>query len=191
MLLRGVKFAPPALDNADIQATKSRAQHTGRSFGGAPFRGGRGGRMNYGGDRGGGDRGSDRGGDNRPNPFAAHLDPKFMPGGNPAAIPSGWAPPSASGNFSRGPPPPPRGGYGQSYGSYNPGHGQQRNYQQPNYGQGDYYGRGPPGQYNNGPADQYGRPSGYEPRGGGYSRGGYRGGRDNYSSRNQGGYGRY
>ncbi|KAL4869840.1 hypothetical protein BDV12DRAFT_167149 [Aspergillus spectabilis] len=189
MLLRGVKFNPPALDNADIQATKSRAQHSGRSYGGAPFRGGRGGRMNYGSDR---NHGSDR-----PNPFAAHLDPKFMPGGNtggPTGVPSGWVPPSSgSGNFSRGPPPPPRGGsYGnQQYGSYS-GHGQQRNHQQSNYGQGDYYGRGPPAQYNNGPADYNGRPTGYgaqESRGGGYHRGGR--GRDNYNSRNQGGYGQY
>ncbi|KAL4914041.1 exoribonuclease 2 [Aspergillus aurantiobrunneus] len=191
MLLRGVKFAPPTLDNADIQATKSRAQHTGRSYGGAPLRGGHrggGGRMNYANDR--------------PNPFAAHLDPKFMPGGNigaPMGMPPGWVPPSASGNFSRGPPPPRGGishGYGsQQYGSYFPGHGQQHNYQQSNYGQGDYYSRGPPAHYNNGPADPYnGRPSAYgpqEPRGGGYHRGGHRGGRDNYSSRNQGGYGRY
>ncbi|KAL2821287.1 XRN 5'-3' exonuclease N-terminus-domain-containing protein [Aspergillus cavernicola] len=191
MLLRGVKFNQPALDNSDIQATKSRAQHSGRSYGGAPFRGGhRGGRMNYAGDR--------------PNPFAAHLDPKFVPAGNqsaPMGMPSGWAPPSSgSGNFSRGPPPPPRGGashsYGsQQYGSY-PGHGQQqRSYQQTNYGQGDYHNRGPPAHYNNGSADQYnGRSSGYgsqEPRGGGYHRGGGHRGRDNYSSRNQGGYGRY
>ncbi|CEL09542.1 Putative 5'-3' exoribonuclease 2 [Aspergillus calidoustus] len=186
MLLRGVKFAPPALDNADIQATKSRAQHSGRSYGGAPLRGGhRGGRMNYAGDR--------------PNPFAAHLDPKFMPAANtgaPMGMPSGWVPPSGSGNFSRGPPPPPRGGYGsQQYGSYQ-GHPQQRDYQQSNYGHGDYYGRGgPPGHYNNGPSDQYnGRNQGYgsqERRGGGYRGGGHRG-RDNYSSRGQGGgYGRY
>ncbi|EAW07457.1 5'-_3' exoribonculease Dhp1 [Aspergillus clavatus NRRL 1] len=67
MLLRGVKFGPPALDNADIQAVKHRAQHSGRSYGGAPFRGGnRGGRINYASDR--------------PNPFAAHLDPSFMQG---------------------------------------------------------------------------------------------------------------
>ncbi|KAL3479813.1 exoribonuclease 2 [Aspergillus californicus] len=188
MLLRGVKFAPPALDNGDIQATKSRAQHTGRSYGGVPFRGGhRGGRMNYSNDR--------------PNPFAAHLDPKFMAPGNQGGQtgPSGWAPPSGGGNFTRGPPPPPRGGsYGsQQYGSYS-GQGQPRNYQQSNYGQGDYYGRGPPAHYNNNPADQYNnRSSGYgsqEPRGGGYHRGGGYRGRDNYSSRNQGnqgGYGRY
>ncbi|KAL4984618.1 exoribonuclease 2 [Aspergillus falconensis] len=193
MLLRGVKFGPPALDNADIQATKSRAQHTGRSYGGAPFRGGRGGRMNYAGDR-------QSHSNDRPNPFAAHLDPKFMPGANPGApmgMPSGWVPP---GNFSRGPPPPPpRGGmsYGhgsQQYGSYG-GYGQQHSYQQPNYSQSDYYGRGSPAHYNNGPADYYsGRPSGYgsqDPRGGGYNRGGYKGGRDNYSSSGHGGYGRY
>ncbi|KAL4934176.1 5'-_3' exoribonculease Dhp1 [Aspergillus undulatus] len=202
MLLRGVKFGQPTLDNADIQATKSRAQHTGRSYGGAPFRGGggRGGRINYGGDR----KSGDRPGSDRPNPFAAHLDPKFMPGANPGApmgMPTGWAPPPpGAGNYSRGPPPPPRGGmsqgYGaQQYGSYNPGYGQQHHYQQQSYGQGDYYGRGPPAHYNNPPADYYngGYNGGHRSqgsRGGGGYRGG-RGGRDNYSSRNQGGYGRY
>ncbi|KAL4879351.1 XRN 5'-3' exonuclease N-terminus-domain-containing protein [Aspergillus karnatakaensis] len=192
MLLRGVKFNQPALDQADIQATKSRAQHSGRSYGGAPFRGGRGGRMNYASDRN--NYGNDRNqGNDRPNPFAAHLDPKFIPGGNQGGqmgAPPGWAPPSGSGNFSRGPPPPPRGGchsYGnQQYGSYG-GH-QQQNYQQQSYGQGDYYGRGPQGNYNNGQGHYNGRQSGYDSRGGGY-RGGR--GRGNYSSGGQGGYGRY
>ncbi|KAL4795368.1 XRN 5'-3' exonuclease N-terminus-domain-containing protein [Aspergillus venezuelensis] len=201
MLLRGVKLGQPALDNADIQATKSRAQHTGRSYGGAPFRGGRGrGRgshMDYSGDR----QSNDRHGNGRPNPFAAHLDPNFKPGGTggaPMGMPTGWAPPPpGAGNYSRGPPPPPRGGgYGsQHYGSYNQGQGQQWNYQQQGYGQGDYYGRGQPTQYNNGPADYYngGYNGGYGSQGG-RGGGGYRGGgrgRDNYSSRNQGGYGRY
>ena len=50
MLLRGVKFPPPALDRADIEETKNRAGRNGRSYGGAPFRpeNGRGrGRMDY------------------------------------------------------------------------------------------------------------------------------------------------
>ncbi|KAL2869339.1 5'-_3' exoribonculease Dhp1 [Aspergillus lucknowensis] len=190
MLLRGVKFSPPALDNADIQATKSRAQNSGRSYGGAPLRGGhRGGRMNYASDR--------------PNPFAAHLDPKFLPPANPGAplgTPPGWIPPpSGSASFSRGAPPPPRGGMSlsyssQQYGSYSSGHGQQRDYQESSYGHVDFYSRGPPVHYNNGPPDHYnGRSSGYgsqERRGGGYHRGGQRG-RDSHSSRNKGGYGRY
>ncbi|KAE8333477.1 exoribonuclease 2 [Aspergillus sergii] len=193
MLLRGVKFPPPALDNADIQATRSKAQHSGRSFGGAPFRGGhgnRGGRINYASDR--------------PNPFAAHLDPNFMPPSNAGAqgMPSGWAPPvPGSANFSRGPPPPPRGNHRNHYGS---GHAQQQGYQQTNYGRNDYYGRGQQGHqhqgsYGNQSGQYSGRQSGYggaEYRGGGYQRGGYQGqgqgqGRDYYNSRNQGGYGRY
>ncbi|KKK24646.1 hypothetical protein ARAM_004694 [Aspergillus rambellii] len=186
MLLRGVKFAPPALDNADIQATKHRSQNSGRSFGGAPFRNNRGGRINY-------------ASNDRPNPFAAHLDPKFVPAGNagpPMGAPSGWIPPSGSNNFSRGPPPPPRGGMShsynsQQYGSYNSGQGQRGSYQQSSYNHGEYYNRGSQGSYNNGQGDYYqGRSSNYgsqESRGGGYHRGGYQG-RD---SRNSGGYGRY
>ncbi|KAF7597531.1 5'-3' exoribonuclease 2 [Aspergillus hancockii] len=196
MLLRGVKLNPPALDNADIQATKSKAQHSGRSFGGAPFRGGRGGRFNYASDRQG-DRSNDR-----PNPFAAHLDPSFMPPGNGGAqmMPSGWVPPvPGSGGFSRGPPPPPRGGMSHSHHrNYVSGQGQQQGYQQTNYGRGDYYGRSQQGQhqgsYGNQSNQYNGRPSGYggqDHRGGGYQRGGYQGQGRDYSSRNQGGYGRY
>ncbi|KAE8153890.1 exoribonuclease 2 [Aspergillus avenaceus] len=187
MLLRGVKFNPPALDNGDIQAIKSKAQHSGRSFGGAPFRNGngRGGRINYASDR--------------PNPFAAHLDPSFMPPGNANAqtMQSGWVPPApGSAGYSRGPPPPPRGGMSNSHHRNQYGSG----YQQGNYGRGDYYGRGQQGYQYQGSqgnqSNQYnGRQSGYggqDYRGGGYQRGGYQGqGRDYYNSRNSGGYGRY
>lgn len=154
MLLRGVKFATPMLNSADVRAVKGRAQNSGRSFGGAPFRGGgRGGRMDYGGNRGGGDQGP-----GRPNPFAAHLDPRFMPGpqGNMPMMPPGWVPPGpGSGDYSRGPPPAPRGGMSNQY----PPH---QGYQQ----------------------DQYGHRGGYgshDNRG----RGGYRGGR--YRGQNRGG----
>ena len=83
MLLRGVHFPPRTLDRSDIEATKTQASRSGRSFGGAPLRGGhsngrgRGGQMNYANDR--------------PNPFAPYVDPQFVP------------PPPAS--YSRGPPP--------------------------------------------------------------------------------------
>jgi 5'-3' exoribonuclease 2 len=40
MLLRGVKFPTPALDQADIEVTRGRAAHSGRGHGGAPLRGG-------------------------------------------------------------------------------------------------------------------------------------------------------
>ena len=55
MLLRGVKSPAPKLDNADIEATRGRANHSGRSYGGAPLRGGyrgKGGRGNINGNHG-------------------------------------------------------------------------------------------------------------------------------------------
>ncbi|CAL5871662.1 uncharacterized protein PFLUO_LOCUS5915 [Penicillium psychrofluorescens] len=159
MLLRGVKFATPMLNSIDIRATQGRAQHTGRSHGGAPLGGGRGrgGQFNYAPDR-----------SDRPNPFAAHLDPNFVPGAPPGG-PPGWIPPvPGGGGYSRGPPGPPRGGMQQGY----PPGGQ------PGYGQ--------PPPYNNGYGSQGHRGGG----GGGYRGGNYRGqGRGNHSSR--GGYGRY
>ncbi len=128
MLLRGVNFGPPALDRADIEATKGRANHSGRSHGGAPLRGGhnngrgRGSQMNY--------------SEPRPNPFAAHIDPGFAPsgiprsfrGGPPPPPMPGWAPPPPRPDpFQRGPPPPhgrnpyPYVSQGQSY-NYGPPH---------------------------------------------------------------------
>lgn len=95
MLLRGVKFGPPALDRADIEATKGRANSSGRSHGGAPLGGGRGsgrgrgGQINYSNDR--------------PNPFAQHLNPGFAP--PPNAFGRGAPPP---GQFNGFHPPPPR-----------------------------------------------------------------------------------
>lgn len=100
MLLRGVKMATPTLDRADIEATKGRANHTGRSHGGAPLRGvhgnghGRGSQINYTNDR--------------PNPFAAHLNPGFAPPPNTF----GQGPPPPPGQFGGYPPPaPPLNGY--------------------------------------------------------------------------------
>ena len=110
MLLRGVKFAPSTLDRADIEATKGHAHHSGRSFGGAPLRGGRGG-------------GRGRGGhinfaDDRPNPFAQHLNPGFVPPPNafgrggppPSGQFNGFPSPKANGYYN-GPPPPQPNGY--------------------------------------------------------------------------------
>ncbi|KAI4122073.1 MAG: hypothetical protein LQ338_006016 [Usnochroma carphineum] len=124
MLLRGVQPAPPALTREDIEGTKGRAAHSGRSFGGAPLRGNNG-------------NGRGRGGshinytDNRPNPFAAHLNTGFAPppppqfqggrGPPPGWVPppppnfggghSGYAPPPQQGYGGYGPPPPPHSGY--------------------------------------------------------------------------------
>ncbi|KAJ5247431.1 5'-3' exoribonuclease 2 [Penicillium chermesinum] len=168
MLLRGVKFATPMLNQGDVRAVQGRAQHSGRSFGGAPLNGrGRGGRMDY--------SSSDR-----PNPFAAHLDPRFM------QPPSGWVPPGqGAGDFSRGPPPPQRGGmshHNQGYPQYPQSYQQ---FPQGYQGQGGYGGN----HQNHGNYDNN--------RGG---RGSYRGnkprGRGDYSSNYRGGsgggsYGRY
>lgn len=154
MLLRGVKFGPPALDNGDIQGVKNRAQNSGRSFGGAPLRNGgdRGGRINFASDR--------------PNPFAAHLDPSFVPPPNLAApmMPSGWMPPGpGSAGFSRGPPPPPRGGMSGYRPPYPPAGMPQR------YPPMGYHGGPPPGQQGQYPPPQYNQRGNH--RGGGY--GGY------------------
>lgn len=95
MLLRGVKFEPPALNREDIEATKGRASHSGRFHGGAPLgrgRGrGRGGQISY--------------ADERPNPFAAHINPGFGP---PPSFGRGGPPPPPGGQFNGYPPPPPR-----------------------------------------------------------------------------------
>lgn len=109
MLLRGVKFAPPTLDRGDIEATKGRANSSGRSHGGAPLgrgRGhgrGRGGQINYSNDR--------------PNPFAEHLNPSFAPpqngvgrGAPPPGQFNGYPPPPPRAYFN-GPPPTPQNGY--------------------------------------------------------------------------------
>jgi 5'-3' exoribonuclease 2 len=40
MLLRGVKLPPPTLNKGDIERTRNRAANSGRSYGGAPLRGG-------------------------------------------------------------------------------------------------------------------------------------------------------
>ena len=111
MLLRGLKPAPPVLDRADIEATRGRANYSGRSFGGAPLRGnggrGRGGHINY--------------ADQRPNPFAEHLNPGYSPqGGNHAgppplsnyAPPSNRVPPPRNGYYDAAPPTFPHGYYG-------------------------------------------------------------------------------
>ena len=132
MLLRGVKLAPPTLNREDIEATKGRASHSGRFHGGAPLGGGRGrGRgnhINYANDR--------------PNPFAAHINPGYAP------------PPNA---FGRGGPPLPGGqfnGYSHTPQAYN--------------GKGP----APPNSYYSGPPSQtqgVGRYEGRPPAGGFYS----------------------
>ena len=150
MLLRGVKFLPPVLDKADIEATKNQASRTGRSFGGAPFRGGS--RGNGRGGRGGGQINFANDHNERPNPFAAHINPNFAPpanafgrGGQPAPGQYPLPPPRANGFQSNFPPSTPsRGGY---YGGpspmpvYNAG--------PPQLHHGGYYNGPPQGGYGN------------------------------------------
>lgn len=146
MLLRGVNFSPAILDKADKEATKNQASRTGRSFGGAPFRGnGRG--NGRGGGRGGGQINYANDRNDRPNPFAAHIDPNFAPppvaygrGGPPPA--SHYGPPPRLNGHQNGQPPPPRGSH---YGGPPA---------IPAYGAG--YPQPPPGGYYNGPAPPHG-----------------------------------
>ena len=152
MLLKGVKHDMPTLDHADIEATKGRASHSGRSFGGAPLRGG----------RGGGGRGGRGGGINyaedRPNPFAQHLNPNFAPppngfgrGGPPPPLGYGPPPPIASGYYG-GPP------MHQQHGYYNGAPPQARYNGPPNPAPGGFYGgmpQMPPNGYGNPPPNNY------------------------------------
>lgn len=174
MLLRGVKLAPPVLDRSDIEATKGRANKSGRSFGGAPLRGGsgrgRGGQFSY--------------ADQRPNPFAAHLNPAF------GGVPTGSAgshgqPPYGENNYGRGPPsqnyghgPPPNGQYNRppppSNGYYN---GQAPYSRGPPPPPSGYYGGPPPPSIGYGNVPPRPPPSQYPPYG---SNNSYRGQQDGY-----------
>ena len=153
MLLRGVKLAPPVLDRSDIEATKGRASKSGRSFGGAPLRGGggrgRGGQMNY--------------ADQRPNPFAAHLNPAYTPIPPPGSMGSHGPAPYGNNDYGRG---PPQKGYG--YGP--PSNGQYNGPPPPSNG--SYNGRPPPLQYNRGhPPPPMGYSGGPPPPSNGYGHG--------------------
>lgn len=154
MLLRGVKFAPPALNAADIEATKGRAARSGRSNGGVPLQGD--GRRNNGINYGS----SNRNGYPQSNGHQNSWQP----------------PPPGMQGFGRGPPPPPPPGAYSNYNQGAPGHGP------PGYG--GYQPRGPPPGYegnNRYDADPYGRDR--DRNGGGYNQGGYRGGGNFYRGR--------
>ncbi|KAM5437835.1 5'-3' exoribonuclease 2 [Microsporum ferrugineum] len=190
MLLRGVKFKEPALDKTDLEITRNKARHSGRSFGGAPLHSNRGGR----GRGGGGGRGGQisYASNDRPNPFAAHLPPGYVP----PPQPPGWnpAPPGVYNGpdryRSQGHPRGGSGGYGGGYGGH---------YQQPppqNWTQHNPpgYGNAPHNSYQDRPHYQSGGSGGYG-RGGGGSydgRGGYHSSRGSGRGRGRGdGYGRY
>ncbi|OBT73383.1 hypothetical protein VF21_07710 [Pseudogymnoascus sp. 05NY08] len=108
MLLRGVKFSTPALNQDDIQATKGRAANAGRNPGGYSQRGQYGGRG-----RGGG---SQNYGNHSSNPYPRQQPSSRQAYGNQPAYnqypapPQGWQPPPPGvGGFARNPPPPPPG----------------------------------------------------------------------------------
>ena len=108
MILRGVDYPPAALDQHDIEVTRSKSSQSGRSHGGVPFdgnRGRRGGRGGVGGDRVGGQisYADSHTTNSRPNPFAQHLDPNFFTnGGVPRPPVPGWGGPPPNGALGRG-----------------------------------------------------------------------------------------
>lgn len=106
MLLRGVKFSTPALNQGDIEATKGRAANSGRSHGGAPLRG----------DGRGRGRGSFNYGSSSTSSFPRHQNQNQQSynggngyNGNQYPVNQGnWQPPPPGlAGFARGPPPPP------------------------------------------------------------------------------------
>lgn len=105
MLLRGVKFAEPALNRSDIEVTKGRASRSGRSHGGAPLQG-----------NGRGQNSFNYSGSNQNHHPPSHRQPYGSQNdhySNYPVPPPGWQPPPPGvGGFARGPPPPPPGSYG-------------------------------------------------------------------------------
>lgn len=109
MLLRGVKLPTRALDQNDIEGTKSRAARSGRSHGGAPLRGN------------GGFRGRDSFNYSGSNSYSrpqnqsqqSHSGYNDYKNHNYASPQTSWQPPPPGvAGFARGPPPPPPGSYG-------------------------------------------------------------------------------
>lgn len=182
MILKGVQFPTPMLDQLDIQKTREQASTSGRSFGGVRFDGnGRGGRGGGGGGRGRGGYGgqidyrANQGAPDRSNPYAAGLNPQFFQNGGPPQQHYGaqvWP------TTVPAPPPPGVGGYGaqpqygaQQYKGNGYGGGYQGHQQQAYHGQQQYQGQG----YNQG-----GYASGYQ--------GGYNQQQNGYSGNNGQGY---
>lgn len=106
MLLRGVKFPPPALNQSDIEATRGRASKTGRSYGGVPLKGDGRGRNSF----------SFTSSDQHTSALGhqhSYGSQNGYNGSNYPIPPPGWQPPPPGmSGFARGPPPPPPGTYG-------------------------------------------------------------------------------
>ena len=110
MLLRGVKLPSRALDQSDIEGTRSRAARSGRSHGGVPLRGN------------GGSRGRDSFNYAGSNSFSRPQNQSQQSYGGyndynnnnyaPPQVSSWQPPPPGVAGFARGPPPPPPGSYG-------------------------------------------------------------------------------
>ena len=174
MLLPGIVFGQPVLDYDDVQATRDRANKTGRSHGGVQLsqNGDRsdGRRINYAArDNGNGYNSGGRGGYAGNNGYGANGGYGSGPGSRQqdtfSNLPPGLAAQAAAHGFPPGMPPPmpARGGYG-GYDGWSRGRGGYGGGGRGGYGQGNGYGGG--GYGGNG----YG--------GGGYgSGGGYGGGR--------------
>ncbi|KAF4630489.1 hypothetical protein G7Y89_g7651 [Cudoniella acicularis] len=155
MLLRGVEFKPPALNQSDIETTKSKAANSGRSHGGVPLKGdGRGrnsfnfagsnqGQNQYQGKNNRQSYGSQNGGYNGNG--SGYNGNNYNAGNNyPPPPGAGWQPPPPGmSGFARGPPPPPPGTYSYGRGPPPP----PPNYSQPphSYGYDSRSDRGPPG----------------------------------------------
>ncbi|EAS32368.3 5'-3' exoribonuclease 2 [Coccidioides immitis RS] len=183
MLLPGVKFNPPVLDKTDIEVTKAKAQRSGRSFGGAPLHSGNGrgrGRISYASDR--------------PNPFAAHLDPSFKPPPHMNAPPGRGGPHQFDRHRSQNPPSQQSRGRGYGgYGGYGGSYGQRDSYHPPAPRGRDSYQDRQDRQYQH--QDRPYPPSGAGGRGGsnyyrGRGGGQQRSSQSGYYGRNDG-YGRY
>lgn len=189
MLLPGIVFNPSALDYDDVQATRNRANKTGRSHGGVALtqNGGRsdGQRINYGARDNGPPQNA--GGYNAHNGYGANGGYGNGYGGPPSQpnlghLPPGLAAQAAAHGMQHGPPPgfqqgPPRGGYG-GFDRGGRGGGGYDSRGRGGYGRGGYGGGPPRGGYQGG--------SGY---GGGYNGGGGYGGGSYGGGSYGGGYG--
>lgn len=102
MLLRGVVFPPPALTPGDIETTKGKAARSGRAHGGVPLNG-------NGRDRNGFNYSSGNQYQSNNNGRSRGYSSHNSYNQNPFPVPPpGWQPPApGTGNFARGPPPPP------------------------------------------------------------------------------------
>ncbi|KAH8601378.1 exoribonuclease 2 [Bisporella sp. PMI_857] len=176
MLIKGVKLPPPALNPADIDATKGRAARSGRSHGGVPLQGDGRARNSF------SYSPADhfRSAPNHQPSYVSHNS--YRNNSYQYSAPAWQPPPPGTGGFARGLPPPPPPNY-NNYGQGSPGY--QRG--PPSYHSQAGYG-GPPGYDGN----MDSRRSGGDPyRGGGgggngYQNSGYQHGNDRYRGRENG-----